>query len=72
MSDVKDKRRQAKKNLAEARALLLHMEQYINGKDPEAMELAYAFFHAFKYHLEIGDLKPSNVHLAALLRKKDG
>lgn len=72
MSDSKEKRRQAKKNLAEARAILLHMEQYIHGKDPEAMELAYAFFHVFNYHLEEGDLRPSNVHLAALLRKYDG
>jgi len=70
MSDEKDKRRQAKKNLTEARAVLSHMERYIDGKNPEAMELAYAFFHVLNYHMEIGDLKCSNVHLAALLRRE--
>lgn len=67
----KDKRRQARSNLKEARAVLAHMEGYINGKNPEAMELAYAFFHVLNYHLELGDLRPSNIHLASLLRGKE-
>ena len=64
----KDKRREARSNLKEARAILAHMEGHINGKDPKAMELAYAFFHVLNYHFEEGDLLPLNVHLAALLR----
>ena len=66
----KEKRREARSNLKEARAVLCHMEQHINGKNPEAMELAYAFFHVLNYHLEIGDLRCSNIHLAALLRRE--
>ena len=68
MSADKDLRRLAKANVKNARAILSQMEQYIDGKDEPAKALAYAFFHVLGYHLELGDLRPSNVHLAALLR----
>ena len=68
MSDLKDKKREARKNLADAREILAHMEKHLKMGDERAVELASAFFHIFNYHCEHGDLRPWHVHLAALLR----
>lgn len=68
MSSLKDKKREARKNLSNAREILAHMENYLKVGNEEAIDLAGAFFHIFNYHLEQGDLRPWHVHLAALLR----
>lgn len=70
MKDDKTKRREAKKSLSEARAILVGMEQYLGSKDAAARDIAYAFLHVLNHHLDHGDLRPSHVHLAALLRKE--
>lgn len=72
MSEIKQKKKAAKKQLQDARAILFAMENYLNGKDHEAIELACSFFHMLNYHFEEGDLRPSNVHLASLLRRACG
>lgn len=66
----KQQKREAKKNLKEARAILFCMESYLEGKEQQALDMACAFFHVLNYHLEQGDLRPHHVHLAALLRKE--
>lgn len=68
MSESKELRRMARANAKNARAILSQMEQYVDGKDELPRAFAYAFFHVLGYHLEEGDLQPSNIHLAALLR----
>lgn len=69
MSEIKQKRRKTKEYLSEARSILAHMEKHVNSKDDLAIDLAYAFCSVLNYHLEHGDLRPDNVHLAALLRR---
>lgn len=66
----KEKKRLAKKNLIEARNILRYMEDMLNGND-ESIDMACAFFRMLNWHLESGDLRPSEVHLAALLRSKE-
>lgn len=69
MSEEKQRRREAQKKLSEARTVLTHMGKYLDSKNPEAIDLACAFFQVLNYHMEEGDLMPANVHMAALLRK---
>lgn len=71
MSTRKDKKREAKKQMQDARAILHCMEKYLDGKDQQAFELASAFCHILNYHFEHGDLRPHFIHLAALLRAKN-
>lgn len=61
----------AKRNLKEARNVLNHIGICLDSKDPELVSIAEAFFYVFNWHLEHGDLLPSNVHLTALLRRQD-
>ncbi len=63
----KQKKREARVNLREARNILNYMENLLS-KDAESIEIACAFFAMFSYHLKHGDLRPTDVHLAALLR----
>jgi uncharacterized sporulation protein YeaH/YhbH (DUF444 family) len=66
---VKEKKRLAKRNLKEIRNILCCMEATLNSKNQDSQDMAEAFFYMLNWHLEEGDLKPSNVHLAALLRE---
>lgn len=63
----KQKKREAKRNLREAREILNYMENLLSG-DEKHVEMACAFFAMFSHHLNYGDLRPHEVHLAALLR----
>lgn len=65
-------RRTAKRALGEVRQVLAQMDRYLDSGVPKSCELACAFLQVLGYHLEHGDLMPSNVHLAALLRSGDG
>ena len=67
----KARRLLAKRNLKEARNVLSHMGIYLDSKDEELVSIAEAFFYVFNWHLECGDLLPSNVHLTALLRRQN-
>jgi hypothetical protein len=69
MSNEKNRRREAKRKLRDARAVLAHMDKYLDSKNTKAIDLACAFFHVLNYHLEEGDLMPTNIHMTALLQK---
>lgn len=64
----KTRKRAAKRNLKEVRNILGHIEFCLDSKNDDLLLMAEAFFHIFNYHLEEGDLRPSHVHLATLLR----
>ena len=63
------KRRENIKNVKDARAIITKMEEYLNSKDDMAIQIADAFLYMFSHHLREGDLQPSNVLMAALLRR---
>jgi hypothetical protein len=70
--DLKAKRRAARKQIKSAREIINHMEKYIFREDAYAVGLGCAFLQVLEYHLKDGDLRPDNVHLAYLLRKRCG
>jgi len=67
--DLRRKQQDAKKSLAGARRILDYMEKCLKSNGEAHIEVASAFFQAFKHHLEEGDLKPENLNLATLLRR---
>jgi hypothetical protein len=71
LSSLKERKREGIKNLSEARNILRYMEQLLLTREEDNIDRASAFFRIFNYHLEEGDLAPHNVHLAALLRRKN-
>jgi transposase-like protein len=68
---MKQQRLSAKKDIKAAYSVLKHMEKHVSSDNQMAIDLATAFFHVLGYHLEHGDLTPSNVRLAALLRRNE-
>ena len=67
----KEKKRLAKRNLKEARNVISHIGFCLDSKDEELVSIAEAFFYGFNHHLEHRDLRPSHVHMAALLRRQN-
>ena len=67
----KEQKRAAKRNIKEARNVLNNIGIYLDSKDEELVSIAEAFFYVFNHHLTGGDLRPSHVHMAALLRRKN-
>jgi hypothetical protein len=61
----------AKRNLKEARNVINHIGICLDSKDPELVSIAEAFFYVFNYHLTESDLRPSHVHMVALLRRQN-
>jgi hypothetical protein len=68
MKEIREKRREAKKSLKGMRRVLDFLDKCLDSGNPHHIEVASAFFHMLKHHLEDGDLMPENIQLAALLR----
>lgn len=68
MSQNKDTKRLARRNLKEARIILNRIEAMLNSQFSNQECMAEAFLHVLNWHMQFGDLHPSDVHLAALLR----
>lgn len=68
---IKVRRQEAKEDLRSCLKVISHMEKYLYKDEAMALELGSAFLHILKYHMEHGDLMPTNVHLAALLRRSN-
>lgn len=70
--EIRDKKVFAKKCAVSAKQIIKQMDAYLGCSNPKYIEVAEAFYRVLAYHIAEGDLHPSNVHLAALLRRDKG